>query len=251
MKVIPFFKSHFSLGRSILTLEESDSIIENGPSSIVDLAHKNKIKKPFLVEDGMSSFLQAYTNFSNSGIDFVYGVRITICPDISIKNEESLHASSKYILLIKNADGYKRMIKIFSRAAKEGFYYEPRTDFKNLKKMWSNKDLMLGVPFYDSFLYKNLLTYSNCVPDFSFCKPTFFVEKNNLPFDNLIEKKVKEYCSDEYEVSRTKSIFYNRKKDFKTYLTFRCINKRTTLNKPNLDHMCSDEFCLQSWKDQV
>jgi len=251
MKVLPFFKSHFSLGRSILTLEEPDSTIENGPCSIINLAQENKIKRPFLIEDGMSSFLQAYTNFSNSKIDFVYGVRLTICPDISIKNEESLEASCKYILLIKNSNGYKRMIKIFSQAAKEGFYYEPRTDFKSLKKLWSNKDLMLGVPFYDSFIYKNLLTYSNCVPDFSFCEPSFFIEKNNLPFDNLIENKVKEYCSDKYEVSQSKSIFYNRKKDFKTYLTFRCINKRTTLNKPNLDHMCSDEFCLQSWKDQV
>ena len=250
MKVIPFFKSHFSLGRSILTLEEPDSIIENGPRSIVDLAKKNKIERPFLIEDGMSSFLQAYTNFSNSKIDFVYGVRLTVCPDISIKNEESLGSSCKYIILIKNQEGYQKMIKIFSQAAKEGFYYEPRIDFKNLKKIWSNKDLILGVPFYDSFIHKNLLTYGNCVPDFSFCDPVFFVEKNNLPFDNLIENKVKEYCSGKYEMTQGKSIFYNDKKDFKTYLTFRCINKRTTLNKPNLEHMCSDEFCLESWKKQ-
>ena len=45
--------------------------------------------------------------------------------------------------------------------------------------------------------------------------------------------------------------FYNKMEDFKAYLTFRCIGvmgKRATLNKPNLDHMCSDKFCLESWK---
>jgi len=39
------------------------------------------------------------------------------------------------------------------------------------------------------------------------------------------------------------------REDFKAYLTFRCINNRTTLNKPNLEHMCSTEFSFESWKE--
>ena len=144
----------------------------------------------------------------------------------------------------------KRIIKIYSFAAKDGFYYTPRIDFENLKKMWSNKDLMLCVPFYDSFLFKNVLTYNACVPDFSFTDPIFFTEDNGLPFDHLIQQKVAEYCEDSYEMKSAKSIYYENKKDFKSYLTFRCINNRTTLNKPNFDHMCSDEFCVESWKKQ-
>ena len=41
-----------------------------------------------------------------------------------------------------------------------------------------------------------------------------------------------------------------RKKDFKAYLTFRCINKRSTLDKPELEHMTSNEFCMESWKEK-
>ena len=109
---------------------------------------------------------------------------------------------------------------------------------------------MLCVPFYDSFLFKNVLTYNACVPDFSFTDPVFFTEDNGLHFDNLIQQKVAEYCEDSYEMKSAKSIYYENKKDFKPYLTFRCINNRTPLNKPNFDHMCSDEFCVESWKKQ-
>jgi len=61
MEVLPVFKSHYSIGRSILTLEDED-ISENDPDSIIDIAKKNNIKDLFLIEDNMSSFLQAYTN---------------------------------------------------------------------------------------------------------------------------------------------------------------------------------------------
>jgi DNA polymerase III alpha subunit len=44
----------------------------------------------------------------------------------------------------------------------------------------------------------------------------------------------------------TKSIYYKNKKDFKVYLTFRCINNRSTLNKPELQHMTSNRFSFES-----
>jgi DNA polymerase III alpha subunit len=72
------------------------------------------------------------------------------------------------------------------------------------------------------------------------------VEDNDVPFNFLIEKHVKNYAKDKLETIKTKSIYYNKKEDFKAYLTFRCINNRTTLDKPNLDHMTSDEFCLET-----
>ena len=53
-----------------------------------------------------------------------------------------------------------------------------------------------------------------------------------------------------YQTVNGQSIYYKRKKDFKAYLTFKAINKRTTLGKPNLEHMASDEFCFESWKEK-
>jgi DNA polymerase III alpha subunit len=92
------------------------------------------------------------------------------------------------------------------------------------------------------------MTYSICCPELSFTKQIFALEDNNLPFDQIVKEKVEKYCSNKFETINVKSIYYNLKEDFKAYLTFRCINNRTTLNKPNLEHMSSDEFSFESWK---
>ena len=198
----------------------------------------------------MSGFLEAYVNSKDLGIKLMFGLRMSICEDMHEKNPESLEKGSKYIIFANNTLGYKRLIKIYSDAARNGFYYQPRIDFPTLKKYWNEKDLTLGVPFYDSFIFRNTLENALCIPDFSFAKPTFFVEKSNIPFDNIIKEKVYNFCDGKHEVARARSIYYKNKKDFKSYLTFRCINNRSTLNRPNLDHMCSDEFCFENWRTQ-
>lgn len=247
--VIPLFKSHYSIGRSILTLEKRNSS-GCGPSSIIDLCVENKLKELFLVEDSMGGFLEAYLNLKEVKIPLRFGLRITACPSVSTKDEESLKKQSKIILFANNREGYKEIIKIYSFAAKEGFYYEPRVDFDFLKSRWSEKNLTLAIPFYDSFLFRNSLHGALCLPDFSFCNPIFFTEANGLPFDLILERLVREYAKDKYEILKTKSIFYKNRQDFKSFLSFKCINKRSTLNRPEMEHMSSDEFSLESWQAQ-
>ena len=252
MDAVPIFKSHYSLGRSILTLQAEGSSPENGPDSIIDIAKQEGLDEVFLVDDSMGGFLEAYTNLKSSKIKLVFGVRITVCEDNLVKNEESIATSSKYIIFCRNKQGYKKLIKIYSQAAKDGFYYEPRTDFNKLEKIWSDKDLILGVPFYDSFIFYNNFSSRNCIPNFSFCKPILFTEKNNLPYDEVLLKLVNNYAKEyKYDTQACKSVFYKDKSHFKAYLTFRCINNRSTLEKPDLNNMCSDTFCLESWKEET
>ena len=49
--MIPLFKSQYSLGRSILTLDAHGTGVQNGPDSIVDIAVENKFNEVFLVDD--------------------------------------------------------------------------------------------------------------------------------------------------------------------------------------------------------
>ena len=246
--MIPLFKSHYSLGRSILTLEDK-SEVDNYPDSIIQIAKENKLKELFLVEDNMSSFLEAYTNTRNNNIKLNYGLRITITESIEDKSEESRSKNSKIIIFFKNNEGYSRLTKLYSKASKEGFYYEPRLDYKVLSENWSD-DLLLCIPFYDSFIYNNTLKNFICVPNFSFTKPIVFIENNDLPFDIIIKNKMLNFIKENnLEVFLVKSIYYKNKKDFKSYLTFRCINNRTTLNKPEIEHMSSDSFSFEEWKN--
>ena len=244
--MIPLFKSHYSLGRSILTLEDKNEK-DNYPDSIIQICKENKIKDLFLVEDNLSSFLEAYFNCKNNNINLNYGVRISVTDSIEEKSDASKNKTSKIILFAKNKNGYENLIKIYSISAKDGFYYGPRVDYKILSKIW-NQDLVLCIPFYDSFIFNNTLRNFICIPQFDFVKPIFFIENNELPFDTIIKQKVLSYVEkNNLEVFNTKSIYYSEKKDFKTYLTFRCINNRSVLNKPELEHMSSNEFCFESY----
>jgi DNA polymerase-3 subunit alpha len=247
--MIPLFKSHYSLGRSILTLEDKNKA-DDYPDSIIQIAKENNLKEIFLVEDNMSSFLEAYTNTNNNKIKLNYGLRISITESINDKTDESRTKNSKVILFFKNKKGYESLTKLFSVAAKDGFYYEPRLDYSILKQNWSD-DLILAIPFYDSFIFNNTLKNSICVPQLDFTKPVIFIEDNDLPFDLIIKDKMLSFAKEnKLEVFNTKSIYYNSRKDFKTYLTFRCINNRSVLNKPEIEHMSSDEFCFESWKNK-
>ena len=249
-QVLPLFKSHYSIGRSILTLEKPSEPDERGSDSIIDICIDNDFSHMILVEDNMNGFLEAYQNSKDAKVNLVFGLRIAITDDCEDKSAESIPKTCKYILFAKNNEGYKRLIRIYSHAAKTGFYYYPRTDFKALKEFWSSDDLFFCVPFYDSFIFKNTLEYSSCVPKLDFLDPVFFVEDNDLPFDKLISERVKSFSADKYQIQKVKSVYYKDRKDFKSYLTFKCINNRTSLDRPNFDHMCSDEFCFESWRDQ-
>lgn len=244
--MIPIFKSHYSIGRSILTLEDKDEE-DNYPDTIIQICKKNNFKELYLVEDNMSSFLEAYTNCINNNIRLNYGVRLTLTESMSDKTEDSKSKNSKIILFFKNKKGYQLLTKLFSIASKDGFYYEPRIDYLTLSRNWS-EDLILVIPFYDSFIFNNTLRNAICVPQLEFTKPIMFLEQNNLPFEHIVQKKVIKYAEkNNLEIYKVKSIYYNKKKDFKAYLTFRCINNRTILNKPELEHMSSDEFSFESY----
>ena len=103
--MIPLFKSHYSLGRSILTLEDKSERDEY-PDSIIQIAKQNKLKEIFLVEDNMSSFLEAYTNCKNNDIKLNYGLRISVTESMADKTDESIVKNSKLILFFKNKKCY-------------------------------------------------------------------------------------------------------------------------------------------------
>ena len=99
---MPLFKSHYSLGRSILTLDKVDSSIENGPDSIVDICAKNDLGRVTLLDDNMSGFLEAYLNSQETGLQLNFGLRLRILDDCEDKSEGSLGKTCKYVIFGKN-----------------------------------------------------------------------------------------------------------------------------------------------------
>lgn len=250
-KSIPLFKTHYSIGRSVLTSDKHEESIKNGAKSIFQLAEKYQLKNLFVVDNSMAGYKEIYDNSKKYGLNLRYGVRINVVEDSLQKDDESHKKTCKFIIFIKSSQGYKDLIKIYSHSYKEeNFYYEPRIDYKTLKAMWNDESLLLAVPFYDSFIFKNLLYFSKCIPDISFTNPMLFLENNSLPFDSLVREQVIKFAeSEKLNTVEAKTVYYEKKEDFTSYLALRCIDKRSTVQKPNLDHFSSDEFCLESLGD--
>lgn len=254
MTEIPLFKSCFSVGKSILTLDEppkdKKDFDETAAPSIIKIALDNKLKTVYLLEDNMNGYLTAYNKFKEYDLKLRFGVRLTFCDDIEDKSEASLATNHKLIIFARNKAGYYRLLRIVSDAAKEGFYYEARYDLKRLKKEWNKDDLLLCVPFYDSFIENNLTSFTSIVPDISEFNPIFFIEDNDIPLDKLIIKGVKNYAGGRHPTFKTRTIYYEKREDFVAWQSFKCIDKRATLDMPNLDFCSSAEFSFEAWKER-
>jgi DNA polymerase III alpha subunit len=219
--------------------------IENRPDSVFDIAIKNNLTEVFIVDNTLSGLVEAYENAKKSEVNLRFGYRVNVCNSLDVKTEDYKKTESKFIIFAAN-ESFKDLIHLHNISCTSGLLNgSPRLDFDQLRLNWSN-NLMLGVPFYDSYLHFNSLYGRECVPQIDFTDPWYFSEDNSLPFDNILNQHLNSVVKPE-RIIKSKTIYYNRKKDFKAYMTYRCILNRTTFQKPNLNHFGSDEFCMESF----
>tara|TARA_R100000808_G_scaffold21636_1_gene46786 strand:+ start:871 stop:1632 length:762 start_codon:yes stop_codon:yes gene_type:complete len=249
--MFPLFKSHYSVGRSILTLANPSSVVSGGSSSVFDIASRHSLERLVLVEDSLIGLLEAKRRSDELDIPFVFGLRLDMCNDISKDPKES--SSHKIIVFAKNSIGLRLLNRIYTQAQTVG---RGRLDFTALKSLYSEEDLKIAIPFYDSFVFQNLFSYGEpCLLDDSYFSPTFFIEDNLLPIDVPLRAAVKKYCGSTFKIELVKSIYYENREDFEAYQTYKCIcgrgfsTKSKTLDVPNLDHCGSPEFCFESYLD--
>lgn len=227
--MIPLFKTHFSIGRSILRIDDIQRICAD-----------ENIKEIFLVEDTMTGFPEA---FSALGDKLRFGFRF------SIYNEDLSEDSESKMLAFPHGDvGAKELYSLYTRSFSE-----------KITSPWEfTKNIQYAVPFYDSFLHKNLTSFSNCIIDLPSNVP-FFVERNGLPFDMILEEKIVDYVTNtlgnaEENIELAKSIYYENMEDVSAFQTYKCIcnrkpGRQASLSNPRLDHFGSDRFCVEAWKE--
>jgi len=249
--MLPIFKSHYSIGKSILTLEDPKKVSDGDSDSIFKIAVDNKLDKLVLVEDTLIGFFEAYKRAKELKIQLIFGLRLSMRNSALEEDESSQH---KVIVFAKTDIGCKLLNKIYSQAFCE---FSGFLDYSSLKNIWDDNHLKLAIPFYDSFLYVNNFSFGNSVPDFSFTKPTVFIEDNGLALDFLIKEKAEEFAaSNNLLTTVVKSIYYTNKSDVTSFMAYKIICNRSfgkdrTLDKPELPHFCSNEFCFESWKERT
>ena len=237
----------FSIGKSTLTLEKPEEILDNKPISIFSIAKANNLKEVYLVENNFSGFIESYKNSKDNNIQLKFGLKLVICNNIEDKSKESENTESKVIIWMKNSAGYSDLIKIYSKAACDGFYYYPRLDWALLQSMFTD-NLFLSIPSYSSFLHNNLLKRMECVPDFGKIKPNIMVSNMSLPFDFLIKEAHTAYAkSNNLNIIEIHPIYFYGRKQLDSYLCFKAIHNRGQFSNIKVDHHSSSEFCWEEY----
>lgn len=133
--------SHYSLLNALPKIPE-----------LIDAAKRDKMEALALTDNcnfyGVIEFYQACKKADIKpivGIDAYVAIRGRKDKEARIDNRRT-----RLVLLAKNIDGYRNIIKIITDAHLEGFYYKPRTDKKILQK-W-NENLICISPSFNSEL---------------------------------------------------------------------------------------------------
>ncbi len=252
--IIPCFSSHYSLGQSILSLESEDKILDDAPVSVFAIAKNYEIKDLYLIENNFSGFIEALENSKKAEVNLRFGLKICVCDDLNTKDENSLKNESNIIIWVLNEQGYYDALKIYNKAAIDGFYYIPRTDWKEINEKWT-ENLALSFPFYSSFLANNYMFVhgATIVPNLSKIKNyNFFIESHELPFDPYIQNKVLEYVAANESVALvTHTCYYYKNEDVLEHMIRRCSAKRSNWDKPELKHYSSDKFSFESYLEGI
>lgn len=252
-KIIPIFKTHGSIGRSILTFEDESEINPLLPVSAIAIAKTHGLKKLVVIEDNFTSFPDLYKHCEKNKIQLIFGLNFLVCNNVLIQDEDALLSNCKVSVIMKNSDGYKDLIKLNDamKARKENFYYTPRGDWSILNE-YMTSNLQLIIPPYDGFIHKNLLCLGNCVPDINSLDPIFTFAEMELPYDFWLKDAILEFTSkNKYRIQEVHPVYYYKDVDFKPYTVFRAINNRAEFSCPDVEFLCSNRFSFESYEQKL
>ncbi|MEC3791540.1 DNA polymerase III subunit alpha, partial [Clostridioides difficile] len=158
------------------------------------------------------------------------------------------------VLLAKNMEGYKNLIKIVSISYVEGFYYKPRVDMEELKK--HNKGIIalsacLAGDVARALMNRNYEKAKQFALDYRdiFGEENFFLEiqDHNLPEQKEVNSGLVKLSKETgIPLVATNDVHYVNKEDSKIHDVLMCIQMGKTLNDPNRMRFGSDEFYLKS-----
>jgi DNA polymerase III subunit alpha len=98
-----------------------DRVKEMGQDAVAITDHGN-----------MGAVIKKYELAKKAGVKLIFGFEPYICNDIKEKNKDD--RNYHLILLAKDLEGYKNLVRLVSIANGEGFYYRARLDKETLRK---------------------------------------------------------------------------------------------------------------------
>ncbi len=203
----------------------------------------------------MFGAIEFYLKAQKAGIKPVIGCECYVAPNARTEKTGGAHDSAYHlILLARNIDGYKNLMRLVSLGYTEGFYYKPRIDKEALRQYSGGltglsaclkgevpKKLLAGDKEgarEAALAYKEILGPEN-----------FFLEiqDNGLEEQKKVNTLLAE-LSEELNIPlvATSDCHYFKKSDSKAHEALLCIQTGKTMSDPNRMRFQTDEFYFKS-----
>lgn len=241
----------------------------DGMSRLKDLAKRCKelgMPGMAITDHGtMYADLQFEEIFHEAGLKPILGCEVYVAPRSRFQKEKIDKDYFHLILLAKDADGYKNLVKIVSKGCTEGLYYKPRVDKELLKEYHEGliaTSACIAGEVAQQVLQNNPKKAEEVLMEYIdiFSKEDFYLEfqrhtnKNGDGRETELvqaEEKVNEFLFKMCEKHGLKGIctndsHYTKKEDAKAHDILICIQTGKTLDDDHRMKFDTEEFYVKS-----
>ena len=222
--------------------------------NLVSAAAEMKMPALALTDHGnMFGAYEFYSKATAKGLRPIIGSEVYVAPGSRFDKE---HQGKPYhlVLLAKNNDGYKNLMKLVSLAFKEGFYRKPRIDRELLNECSEGligMSACLGGEIPQALLKGNREAAKEALDYYRkvFGEEGFYLEIQDHGIDDqkLVNPQLIELAKAESApLIVTNDLHYVKKDGYKSQDVLVCISTGKTLDDPNRFQFESKEFYLKS-----
>ncbi len=223
---------------------------------IMEAAHKYKMPAVTITDHGnMFGAIEFYLQAVNYGLKPIIGVEIYLAPGSRFDKTARLgkDTANHLILLAKNEEGYKNLMKLVSIGYLEGFYYKPRVDIESLKT--HSKGLIALSGCLKGRLPRLLMTNNQdeakkfATDLYEIFEGDFYLElqdhgmREQKELNHQLIKLSKEL---NIPLVATNDVHYIKKEHARAHEALLCLQTQTTLDDPNHMRLQTDEFYFKS-----
>jgi len=225
-------------------------------SELVAQAKKHKMPALAITDHGvMYGAIQFYKEAIRQGVKPIIGCEMYVAHQSRFdKSSQRKETPYHLILLVKNNEGYKNLIKLVTLSYLEGFYYKPRID-KEILREYSNGLIALSAclkgEISQCILQKNIKKAKEVALDFLdiFGEDNFYLElqKNGIPEQEIVNENLIEISQElSIPVVASNDIHYINKEDARAHEILLCIQTATNLSDSKRLKFATDVFYFNS-----
>ncbi|MCR4336903.1 MAG: DNA polymerase III subunit alpha, partial [Candidatus Omnitrophica bacterium] len=202
----------------------------------------------------ISGAIDFYQTATKAGIKPIIGCEAYVAPGSRTDRNPQQGGASHLVLLARDEQGYKNLIKLVSLGYLEGFYYRPRMD-KEILAQYAQGLMATSACLRGELAWQirqgNYNAALKAADEFSqiFGKGHFYLElmEHGLPEQKSVNEGLLKIAKElNLPLVATNDVHYLKQSQFKAHEALLCIQTQTFVNDPNRMRLKTDQFYLKS-----